>query len=510
VTTVDPTLPAPASGAAVPGARELDRSLVRGIAWTGGMRWATQLLAWASTLVVARLLAPSDYGLVGMAMVYIGLVQLVNEFGIGVAIVQRRGLTEEQVARLGGLALLVGGGFVTVSIAASSLVARAFGEPAVRAIVVVSSLTFLTGALQVVPRALLARDLDFRRVAWADGVEALVTTAVTLTLAALGAGYWALVLGPLAGRSTSACLLNIWRAHRLAWPFPFGTIAGAVTFGWQVVVASVAWYLYNNADFAVVGRVLGAAALGAYTLGWNVAGIPVERVSALLGAVTPAVFSAVQHDQSALQRYLRSLTQGLSLVTFPAAVGIALTADQFVLAVLGARWRPAILPLQLLALSAALRSVSTLLPQVAVATGHARRNMQLTILVALILPGLFWAGTHWGTGGVAAAWLVGHPTLAMPLYLFHALAITRLAFRDYLRSLAPAAGATLVMAAGVLGLRWMLPASWPGPVQLGCEIALGVGIYGAVLYGTSGTRVRALWAMFRDLRSQSGEAPSRL
>src|SRR5207302_11184522 len=123
-------------------------------------------------------------------------------------------------------------------------------------------------------------------------------------------------------------------------------------------------------------------ALGAYSIGWTLSSIPVDRVTALVASVTPPVFSAVQHDRVALQRYLRNLTEGLALITFPAAVGIALVADEFVTAVLGEQWHAAIAPLRLLALSAALRSISPLLPQIIVSTGHTRRNMQFTILAA--------------------------------------------------------------------------------------------------------------------------------
>src|SRR5207247_5114558 len=217
--------------------------------------------------------------------------------------------------------------------------------------------------------------------------------------------------------------------------------AEAVNFGWHVVAARIAWYFYSNADFAVVGRVLGSAALGAYTVGWTIASIPVDRVSALVGSVTPGVFSAVQYDRLALQRYLRNLTQGLAFVTFPAALGIALIADEFVLLALGERWRPAILPLRLLALSAALRSVSTLLPQIAVSTGHAKRNMQLTMLATLILPILFYVGTRWGTAGVAAAWVFGHPLFVLPLFLVYALRLTGMSLRAYVRALGRATGA---------------------------------------------------------------------
>src|SRR5213083_297141 len=185
-------VPLSAAPSSQPGARELDQSLLRGIAWTGGARWATQLLSWASTLVVARLLSPSDYGLVGMAMVYLGFVQLVNEFGLGAAIVTRRDLNEHQIARLGGFALLLGFGFVGLSGVVAAPMATFFKEPPVRWIVLASSLTFLTSALQILPRSLLTRDLDFRRLAWADGADALVVTCGTLLLAVLGLRYWAL------------------------------------------------------------------------------------------------------------------------------------------------------------------------------------------------------------------------------------------------------------------------------------------------------------------------------
>jgi PST family polysaccharide transporter len=482
-------------------AHSLDRSLMRGIAWTGAMRWAAQALSWASTLVVARLLAPTDYGLVAMALVYLGLAQLVNEFGIGTVIVMHRELTEDQVARLGGLSLLVGVGFVALSAILALPVARFFGEPPVRWLIMASSLTFVTGALQIVPRALLAKDLDFRRLAWTDGVEATCTTVGTLGLALLGFRYWALVLGPLIGRSASAAVVNSWRHHRIAWPRDFATIAAEVTFGWQVVLARIAWYLYSNADFAVVGRVLGKAPLGAYTFGWQISSIPIERVTALIMGVTGPVFSAVQKDEAALQRYLRNLTEGLAFLTFPVAAGLAIVADVFVLTLLGERWTAAIAPLRFLALSAMLRSVTPLLPQIIVSTGHAKRNMQFTAAAALIMPGLFYLGSHWGTSGVAVAWLLGYPAFVLPMFLALVLRVTGLTLGGYLRALAPAASATALMAAAVLAVRAVSPAVWPVPMQLLAQTVTGAAAYAVVVYWLHRARVEGFLAMVRTIRS---------
>lgn len=497
------TLPAPEAGA--PASRgqaseRLDRSLIGGLAWTGATRWATQLIGWAATLVVVRLLAPSDYGLVGMALVYLGFMQLVNEFGLGAAIIQQRQMTEDQVARINGFAVILGVGFVLFSVLVAGTVAGFFDQPAVRGIIVVASLTLLLAAVQVVPRALLARDLAFKRLAWVDGGEAITATVATLTLAALGARYWSLVVGPLVGRLASTILLGLWRPHRAAWPRRFHSIAGSVEFGWHVVVARLAWYFYSNADFLVIGRVLGNVALGAYTIGWTVASMPVDRITALVGSVAAPVFASVQDDRAALRRYLRNLTEAVAFVTFPAAVGLAIVADEFVVTVLGPQWRPAILALRLLALAAALRSVSTLLPYVVVATGHARRNMQLTAMAALILPLLFYAGTRWGIAGVAAAWVIGHPLVVMPWFLFFALRLTELRLPDYLRALGPAALGTGIMAAAVLGVRSLTPGDWPVPAALALHVLTGALVYAGIAYYARRERLRSLWELFRELR----------
>ena len=327
-----------------------------------------------------------------------------------------------------------------------------------------------------------------------------MSTVATLALALAGLRYWALVFGPLVGRVTSTVLVGVWRPHRLAWPDDFRSIASAVTFGWHVVVSRIAWYLYSNADFAVVGRVLGKAALGGYTFGWQISSIPIERVTTLVMGVTGPVFSAVQDDKPALQRYLRNLTEGLAFITFPAAIGLALVADVFVLALLGEHWRAAIVPLRFLALSAALRSVTPLLPQVIVSTGHAKRNMQFTIVATVIMPLLFYAGTRWGTGGVAVAWVIGYPLFVLPMFLGQVLRTTGLTLHGYLQALTPAASATLLMAAAVLAVRGATPAGWPAGTQLATQAAAGAVIYSTVLCVAHRPRLLAFRRLVQAMR----------
>lgn len=484
--------------AAAEGRRRLDRSLVHGVAWTGGLKWLTQIASWASTIVVARLLTPADYGLFGMATVYLGFVELVNEFGLGAAIIRQRDLSEEQIADITGVSYALGLFLTVVSVGMAWPVAMFFKEDQVRLILIVLSVTFMLSTVKSVPRALMSRDLQFRRVAVVDATQVIVGLVATLTLAIMGYRYWSLVWGTIIAQTASSLLAVFWRPQPIRWPGGrFGSIRHAITFGWHVVVSRIAWYAYSNADFAVVGRVLGTVALGAYNFGWTIASIPVNRISAMVGQVTPAIFSAVQDDPAELRRYLVRLTEGLALITFPFSVGLALTAHDAVLVALGPKWEPAIWPLRLLGFYAGFRSITTLFPQVLWATGHSRSAMRFSILAALVLPGLFYIGSRWGTVGVASAWIVGYPIVSIP-YFRQVFRIVDMPVRQYLGGLWPALLGTIVMTAAVLAAKFLIPPDWPLALHLGVQVAVGALAYAAVILTLFGERARSLIKLVRS------------
>ena len=479
--------------------RNLDRALLTGLAWTGGIKWLAQLVSWAATLVVARLITPTDYGLFAMAMVYAGFIQLVNELGLSLAIVQYRDLTRSQIAQLGGLALIAGVILFGVSVGLAGTIASFFEQPVVQWIVIALSLTFVMRAVQVVPRALLARDLQFGRLAWIDAGEALVWSSTTLLGAWLGLGYWALVLGAVVSGAVAMIVLCVQRPHHLSWPRDLRSIAKAMHLGWYVVVSQLCWYVYSHSDLTIVGRILGTASLGAYTKGSDIASIPADRISTLVGQVTPAVFSAAQNDKAALRRYLLAVTEGLALLTFPMAVGLALVADLFVITVLGEQWRAAIVPLRLLGLYGGFRSIFNPLPQMLIATGNARTNMRCNLVAAAAIPSLLYLGSRWGITGVAVAWIGGCPLVLIPLFFRRTLRLLDIPAADYLRTLWPAASAAAGIAAAVLLVRPLVPDDWSPWLRLGIRVLAGVVAYAAVLFLAHRTRMKEVAARVLDI-----------
>lgn len=445
----------------------------------------------------------------GMAAVYLGLVALVNEFGLTAAILRGRDLDDSQIAQIGGFGIALGVGFCLVSMGAAIPISRFYAEPAVRVIITILSLNFIFSSASVLPRSLLARDLDFKRLAWIDGATNVVQMLSTIVLAFMGFRYMALVFGSLVGRISGAVLANFTRPHRVALPRNPRSISESVLVGWHVVVGRVSWYTYQNADFAIVGRVLGKVALGAYTIGWEIATLPVERVSALVGQVTPGVFSTVQADRPALRRYYLAVIEGLAFITFPGAVGIALTAPLLVPVLLGEKWMAAIIPLQLLAFYAGLRSIDTVTPQVLIYTGHSRQSMWYTVLAAVVLPLLFLFGTRWGVAGVAFVWIVAYPIVVLPIYRL-VFRILDLSPRMYARNLWPAASGTAIMAIAVLALRHWLPDGLDLRVKLVSEVTVGVAVYALAMFVLHRERIRACIAPLLGKRTvrESSEASS--
>ena len=419
------------------------RRLVGAVAWTAGGKWIAQVFSWASTLAVVRLLSPSDFGLMGMATAYLGLVTLLTEFGIGAAIIVLRDLTDEQIAQLNTTAILLGAAGMLASIGLAIPISNFYHAPELTAIIAVMSVIFLITSFRSVPYCLLQRDLRFRTLSWVDASQALVQAAVSVSLAAMGAHYWSLVVSALAGSVIAAVLPIKVRPVAFARPV-FNAIRESILFSRRILVSRLSWYMYTNADFVVAGRVLGTTALGAYTVAWNIANLPGEKIVSVVLRVTPTFFSAVQNDKAALRKYLVTLTEAMSVVMFPAVCGFAIICPQFVALAFGSRWTAAIIPMQVLAVYAFLRSIVALLPQIMNVVGEVRFGMWCSLVNLVLLPPSFYIGSRWGVNGIAAVWAVVYPLSTVPQY-WRTLRSIDMPFREYLNALKPAFVSTAIM-----------------------------------------------------------------
>jgi O-antigen/teichoic acid export membrane protein len=485
---------APASG----GTQKAGSSLVGAIAWAGASMWITQILSWATTIYVARVLSPNDYGLFALASVYLGLVSLVSELGIGSAVIVLRDLGDRQLAGLNTVSVIAGFVWLILSVILARPIGAFFTSDELPLLIVVMSVAFLITSFKVVPDSQLRRELRFKLVAHIEGTKALLQLLFTIAAAWAGLRYWSLVIGYLVGAAAETILTLVCRRHYFAWP-NLGMLKPALMLSRDLLLTRICWYVYTNSDFVIAGRLLGQAPLGAYRLAWSISNIPVDKVAAMVMRTSQAFFSDVQKDYSSLRRYLLTLTEGLGLVTIPASMGIVLVADQFVPLVLGDSWTEAILPLRLLALYAAARSITPLIPTILTVTGNSAYTARVTFWTSLILPVGFVIGARWGAAGIAAAWVIMYPISTIPLYR-RAFAEIGLRFREYFSALRVAFVATVFMTLAVSALRYGLASSVPSFASLVLQAVTGLIAYVGYIALFHRPRVRAFAHTIRLLR----------
>lgn len=485
----------------------LDRQLVTGIAWTALFRWSAQVISWIATAVAARLLAPGDYGIVAMAMLAVGLVRMVDDFGLDAILVQDRSIVGDIQARLAGLAILVGATASVGIVVLGQPIADFFKEPEVAAVASVLGTLTLIEALQVVPRAALQRELEYRKLGWAQLIQVLVTQSVLVLGAYLGWRHWALVSSTLAGAAAVTLLLVAWRPYSVRWPRNMFQLAKPLLQGWRMLASRVAWYAYTSADQTIIGRLMGKDALGAYSFATTFSTMISQEISSVVGKVVPGVFSSVQDRRDELRRYFLILTELLAYLTLPVSFGLAVTSDLVVQIVLGPQWDAVIMPLQLLCFYAAFYSCQVLVGHVLLWTGQFRANMWLSVLATVVMPAAFYIGVQWGLEGVAWSWVIAFPLINVPsmVIAFRTIGIGMLA---WLNALWPALAACLVMAGAVLALRMVLPETLAISVCAALSVITGSFTYAAVLWLFYRRRALSLLQIVRSISSRVPAAVS--
>lgn len=480
---------------------ELDRSLLRGVAWTGAAKTIAQVFSWVTSIFVARLLSPADYGIIGMAMVYVGVTAMVTEFGLGSAVVALRSLTVRQIAQLNGLSILLGVAAVGVSALAATPIGWFFHSPAVAPVILALSLMVLLDSARTVPAAVLAKAMRFKFLAMIEATKTVLIAMVTVALAFAGLRYWSLVVGVLVGSFVATAIMLLWHRVPLRIPKP-AELKEAFGHTRHFLVTNVSWYAYSNADFAVAGRLLGQAPLGEYTFAWTLANSPAEKAMGIVNRVLPSVYSAASSDAAALRRYLLRITEAASVIMFPAAAGVALVSPDLIRVLVGEKWLGAVAPLGILAIYAAIHSLSVLVPPLLLAVGEVRVLSRIVTVSAIVLPVAFvLGGWQFGSIGIASVWITVYPAILFFMYRVAFRAID-LNWREYASALAPALVGTAAMA-GAVSLVQHFAATAPAALRLVSTIALGMVVYGACLQIFFGSRLQSVRAWFLMLRGKA-------
>ncbi|MCZ8295399.1 MAG: lipopolysaccharide biosynthesis protein [Rhodobacteraceae bacterium] len=486
-----------ATGSPAPEFRDQVRSAV---IWRSGTQIFSQLVAWASTFLVIRILSPSDYGLYAMTGVVMVLLGLFNGYSFANAVIQDRTAGREQLRQLFGLLIVINGGLAALQVATAPLVAAYFGQPMVTDLLRAQALIYLTNPFLSLGYAVLSRQMDFRKQAQVNMASAMLGALTALAGALAGLGVWTLVVAPLV-TFTSRAFGMAALARAFMWPsFDFRAARTIANYGGVVMLGQIFWFLQTQADIMVAGRALTAGELGYYTTALFLAQLFVNKVVPPLNEVAFSAYARIQDDPAAIANGFLASVRVVMLLAIPFCFGLAAVSEPAIATMLGPKWLPAAPLVTLLALAMPFMTLHVMFAPATNAIGRPGIATRSAILGALIMPAAFLTGVLADEArGIALAWLLGYPLLTA-ITAHWSLPIIGATKRQLLAALWPPVLAGGVMI-GAVSAADMVAGSLGQAVRLVLLTATGGVTYGLVMLLFAPDRLREVLDYARRRKS---------
>jgi teichuronic acid exporter len=475
---------------------DVGQRALSGLKWNAGARLAGQLLNWAVTLVVIRLLSPEDYGLMGMTIVFVAFLGIFSDLGLGLSVVQSKTLDQQLVRKIYGMVLVSHVALFAILFAAAPLIAAFFRDQDLIPLVQVISTQFALIAVSWIPGAMLRRELRFRALSMIELVSFALSALVTLLLALRGAGVWALVLGSYSKVCARVLLLNLASDVRFTPSFDFRGLGQALSFGGLSTLNGVLWHLFSQIDALIIGKIAGKEALGVYTVAMHLASLPLSKVLGVVQPIAFPTFARLQHDLPRVANAVLRAVRAMMLIAFPMFFGLSAVAPELVAVVLGAKWEAARFPLQVLPLVMPIRLIAGLISPAVNGVGRVDVVLRNTGTAFAVMAVGFGVGSLWGVTGVALAWLLLYP-IVMAFNFKRSLAVLGLSRADIVQAMARPLAAAVLMYLMVTACREALPAALPTGLQLATLIAVGAASYAAATLSFNRSELLALMRLAR-------------
>lgn len=453
-----------------------------GISWSAGLIVTRQLLGIVVASILARLLLPSDYGLLGMVTTLFALLSIVGDMGLSWATIQRKDLTQAQSHNLFWINTATGVLMSIVVVILAPVLADFYGEARLLPVAMVLGVTFAFGGLGGQPLSLMRRQLKFKQLTLIQMGQYVAGAGVALALAALGAGYWALV-----AQNVSGSLLRIVLAFYLSGYRPRPPQRGVGTmqllrFGGYLTGSGFLIYFQRNLDNVLIGKVLGVEELGYYSRAYFLMMLPSILAAGTLSSVMTPALSALQGEPARFGAAYRKAARWLAVVSFPVAAGLALVSDEAIRLVYGEQWLPVVPILAWLSIVSLTNPIYGTYGWLFTAVGKGRVYLYSSIAATIAIVTAFSIGIQWGVVGLAAAYAIVMSVVVTVPMLYVAHRAAGLEFAPTLRVLRPAAIATAAMSLGVFALGFALDTGdihWMP--QLVAKVAVGGLLYVALV-----------------------------
>ena len=433
---------------------QLKSQAISGVKWNGISMGGVTLFHFVSLAVLARLLSSSDFGLMGMIMVVMGVAQAFSDMGLSNALIQRQNVPRDHLSSLFWINVLAGVLLFVCVLSVRSLVSTFFREPNLLNYLYFASFIFLLASPSQIFTTLLRKELRFKMLSKIEIAGTVVYSLSATGLALAHFGVLSLIFGQLIRSAfTLAILVLVFRASWLPrFHFRIKEIQTYLSFGAFQMGERVVNYLSANIDYIIIGRFLGPSGLGFYTLAYQITMFPLTKVNPIITKVAFPVFSKIQDDNRRMGNAYCKIIKYIAVFSFPLLTGMLVVAPEFIRLVYGAKWEPSIPVLQILCLVGILKSLGNPIGSILLAKGRADIGFYWNVFAVFGVSVAVIVGANWGIVGVATAILI----LQIPFFLIIQPIVNRLInlrLTQYLKTLVNPFICTAIMFAVTILLR---------------------------------------------------------
>lgn len=395
----------------------LKQKILSGLKWLAIGKFLGQFINWGMTFIVIRLLEPTDYGLMAMGSMFIAFLTIMNEMGLGASVVQNKDISLAILKQIFGVVIVVNIGLFVFLYFCSPMIGLFFNEQKLVLIVRVLALQFLIMAFLVIPQSMMDRKLDFKSRAMVDLIANIAGGLLTLALAWKGYSVWALVWGSLVVLGIRTVGYNICHPFLFLPSFSFSGMGQIIQFGGYITVEKLLWYFYSQADTLIIGKLLGKETLGFYSIGKEVASLPLQKIMPIINQITFPAFSRIQNDINLFGLNAYKAITLISIISFPVFFGISSVSEELVAVILGSKWTSAATPLFLISIALPLRMATGILVSLLKSKGKANISLLNNIMTSVLMVLGFYFGANWGIIGVSIVWPVVYPVCFLLIFI---------------------------------------------------------------------------------------------
>lgn len=463
--------------------KEVGHKTRKGVKWSALQIIVRNLLSLSVTTILARLLNPGDFGLVGMVATLTALLMVFSDMGLSWATIQRQQLNKAQVSNLFWINISVGLVLWIICILFSPLIADFYNEPKLIEITAALGAGFLFSGISAQPMALLNRSMNYKAIAKIEIFSIILGSAIAIITAYYGLGYWALVIQSLSTSIIRTLLAVPISQIQVSLPCRRVGTLDLVAFGGILAVNGLLIYLARNLDSVLIGKYWGAEELGFYNRAYFLMLLPSMLATGILTNLMVPSLSALQGD---LEKFGNTYRKALRIIAFigcPMGLGLALTADEMVKLIYGEKWQPVVPMLIWLCIASITQPIYNTTGWLFTAIGKAKSYLWLTVINGIILSASFYLAIPYGALGIAKVYgiTMGIIIFIPAMWLSHIVA--KLRFYDSLKELWPITICLIIMAISVLGIEKILNnyfIQWK--IILFIKILTGIIIYSLTAY----------------------------